>query len=285
MQGYIDELKSNNIQFEDIIKWFFEDYLVDEFKADGFSFSPSSVDSSYREKCRNIAAEMDGVLKQYRLYVEDGVIDRELLEMSSRPVNFEKLPSFRNNKYVYVKDEKTRQEMHLLFSSQCMLAYIPKKGDRYRSLYELLQKEEVYIEDYENINEINQIKWLSNRNVIVIENNIIKLNQSRAFILNDLYLHDVICRDYYPTQLKNVLDEMCISKDLEYGSTLFSKPEADYLNYILNKSQYSNGLDLRNRYIHSTYSYDEEENKRDYIELMKIMVLIIIKINEEFCII
>ena len=44
-----------------------------------------------------------------------------------------------------------------------------------------------------------------------------------------------------------------------------------------------NGHDLRNKYIHGTHSLKSEVHKRDYIELLKIMVLIIIKINQEFC--
>ena len=283
MHGYIEELKRNNIQLESIIKWFFEVYLVEEFNAEGFSFSMSSNDSSYLERCRNLASEMDGVLKQYRLYVEDGVIDRELLEMSSRPVEFETLPSLRRDKYAYENNEEIKLEMYYLFSDQCLLAYIPRIGEKYSSFYKLLQNEEVYLDDYKHINEANQIKWLSNRKAIEIEDNIIKLNHSRVFVLNDLYSHEVICRDYYPAELKGTLDAMCAANDLVYTSSLFSYPETDYMNYILNKSQYSNGLDLRNRYIHSTYSDNEEMHERDYIELMKIMVLVVIKINEEFC--
>ena len=60
-------------------------------------------------------------------------------------------------------------------------------------------------------------------------------------------------------------------------------PEQKYLNFMLNKSEYCNGPDIRNKYIHESISLDENEHFHDYIELLKIMVLIIIKINEEFC--
>ena len=52
---------------------------------------------------------------------------------------------------------------------------------------------------------------------------------------------------------------------------------------MLNKSEYSNGLDLRNKYIHSTYPTDVNQQEYDYINLLKIMVIVILKINEEFC--
>ena len=70
---------------------------------------------------------------------------------------------------------------------------------------------------------------------------------------------------------------------LRLENSLFSKPEQDYLNYELNKSTYSNGLDLRNKYAHSTYPEDERVQFTDYIRLLKIMILVVTKINEEFC--
>lgn len=71
--------------------------------------------------------------------------------------------------------------------------------------------------------------------------------------------------------------------DIRIESTLFSVPEKNYLNFMLNKSQYSDGLDIHNKYAHSTYSINKDVQQKDYIELLKIMVLIVTKINEEFC--
>ena len=79
------------------------------------------------------------------------------------------------------------------------------------------------------------------------------------------------------------LEEMIVSGDLSEGKTLFSIPEQKYMNYILNKSEFSDGLDLRNKYVHGTSPNDEKENHQNYIEFLKIMILIVIKINEEFC--
>lgn len=101
-------------------------------------------------------------------------------------------------------------------------------------------------------------------------------------ILKDLYDYEVVC-DYKMPSYRSVLDEMVEKGKLARSSTLFSKPEVDYLNYALNKSSFSNGLDLRNKYLHATYLMDVAVQYRDYIELLKIMVLIIIKINDEFC--
>ena len=79
------------------------------------------------------------------------------------------------------------------------------------------------------------------------------------------------------------MDDLIERDDLSEGRTLFSIPEQQYLDFILNKATYSDGLDLRNKYSHGTTSTNEAKHFENYLEFLKIMVLIIIKINEEFC--
>ena len=109
----------------------------------------------------------------------------------------------------------------------------------------------------------------------------ITLNHKRVFLLKDLYDNDVLCLKYCG-DYQEVIDDLTTNKDIEIESRLFTRPESDYLNYMLNKSTFSNGLDLRNRYAHGTYSKDENEQAQDYISLLKIMIMILLKIKEEF---
>ena len=108
------------------------------------------------------------------------------------------------------------------------------------------------------------------------------MNTARVGLLKDLYDHDVICINYCG-KWKSELYRMVNSGDIRIEGKLFSIPEMNFLNYELNKSEYSDGLDLKNKYSHSTYPQDEKIQKRDYIELLKIMVVIVTKINEEYC--
>lgn len=69
-------------------------------------------------------------------------------------------------------------------------------------------------------------------------------------------------------------------------SSLFSEPEAQYLDYHLNQHTYINSLDLRNKYSHGSHSgpgESEKEHEVNYYQLLKIMVCIVLKINDEFC--
>lgn len=55
------------------------------------------------------------------------------------------------------------------------------------------------------------------------------------------------------------------------------------LSFVLEQDKYSNGLQLRNKYVHGTYPDDEETQYKAYIELFMVMALVVIQNNEEFC--
>lgn len=278
-----DILKDNGVRLEDVLKWFFEEYLSQEFGANGFRFNAPSEGTTMVEKCRTLASEMDGVLKQFRMYVQDGEIDRELFEMSSGHIVFSSLAGFIKEKYAYGNSEDIQREQFLLFSDQSQLYYMKTIKNRYDRFGDLIIHEDVSISDFMEYQQL-QIQWLIEKN-IVIENSegYLKLNGPEAIVLKDLYDHDVICPQYYNSRLRSVIQEWCENGDLRLENSLFSEPEQAYLNYELNKSVYSNGHDLRNKYAHSTYPEDEKVQSTDYIKLLKIMILVITKINEEFC--
>ena len=283
MQAYQQELQSLDIQLENIFKWFFEDYLKDEFNAIGFTYSPPSAGTTYAEKCKLLAIAIDGVLKQYRLFCEDGYVDRELLEMSSGHVVFGDLVSMRKKKYAYTNSEELRYEEFKLYSDQSMMTYTEKTGSKYDTLPQLLALEAMAKDDFEHFQH-QDLDWLMSRGSVFVDSDgFLRINRERAFVLKDLFINEVICPVYYSPVLRAQIEKMVTEGDISYAETLFSRPEQDYLNYVLNKSEFSNGLDLRNRYSHDTCSLDEKVQRQDYLELLKIMVLIIIKINEEFC--
>ena len=272
-------LEEHRINLEDVFVWFFTEYLQNEFNTHGF-FMQSSNSSNYAEKCRTLVSEMDGILKQFRMFVQDGVVDRELYEMSSAPLSFESIPSLIGEKYAYACTEDIQQEMNTLFSSQ--LIYVEKLESKYSSLFEVLTNEKVSVEDFAPFQE-PVLKWLIDRGTILLNHDgTISYDRERAFLLRELYEHEVICIHYLSTT-RSALKEMINAGDIRIESTLFSVPEKNYLNFMLNRSQYSDGLDIRNKYAHSTYTINKDVQQMDYIELLKIMVLIVTKINEEFC--
>lgn len=98
-----------------------------------------------------------------------------------------------------------------------------------------------------------------------------------------LYFNDVLSYHHLDNSKQKIIDILIEKGILIYANKLFSKPESDYLNYIFNKADFSNGLDLRNKYIHGTQALDESIHKNDYYIILRMLVLCILKINDELC--
>ena len=282
MISYCRQLERYNIRLEEIIQWFFKEYLSNEFNAVGYCYHVSSESASFLEKCRNIAPEMDSILKQFRLWCEDGEIDPELLQVNTEHMFIQNIPSMLEDKYVYPYGENYRHITNLLFSDQSLLCFMPEYEHNYNSFYKLLQQQVV---GYDMLQEYQKpsVDWLISQDIIKLdkEKRII-LNHTKVEILRDLYENDVLCR-YYAQRFEDVIEELKAQGLVEFESSLFSRPEQDYFNYLFNKSVFDNGLDIRNRYSHGTQSGDDHQNEQDYYVFLRMMILIIIKINEEFC--
>lgn len=282
MIGYCNELEKYNIFLEDIIEWFFCNYLEEEFNVKGFCFNKSSHTVSYLEKCRNIAAEFDNILKRFKIYCEDGEIDDELLHISTEHIFIKDIPSMLSNKYIYPCGNDYQTISNLLFSDQSIIHYLPKLSNNYNSFYCLLEKENVYYDMFEDYQKPS-IDWLIDHNIIKIDNKKrIMPYWEKIKILNELYQHDVVCFSYMK-KYQSIIMELNKMGLVQFSSSLFSRPEQDYYNYLFNKSEFDNGLDIRNSYTHGTQRVDENQNKQDYFIFLRIMILIVIKINEEFC--
>lgn len=279
MACYNDVLTKENIYIEDIVKWFFETYLKEEFGVEEFVCIIPKQTDSLLSKYERLASVMDGITKQYKLFCEEGEIDRGLYEMSSGSVRYRDIPSSIRNKYCYSNSDELNKEMYIVFSDQNALSYTEKTGVKYKSFYDLIMNENITKEDIQSYHE-GVIEWLLSRGTVVLEDKIIRFNTEKLLILKQLYYHEVICLQYMRSE---ELKKLIIQGEIVIESTLLSRGEYKYFDYNLNKSQFTNGLDLRNKYIHDTGSLDENVQRQDYTILLKLMIILIIKINEEFC--
>jgi hypothetical protein len=67
-------------------------------------------------------------------------------------------------------------------------------------------------------------------------------------------------------------------------SSLFSEPEGSYFNYFLNKVEFSNGPELRNKYLHGSQANADDEGAHysAYITALRLIIALVIKINDDF---
>lgn len=285
--AYYNYLNKNNIRLEDIIEWFFKEYLKSEFDIDNYIISMPSANSNYFEKCKSLLPEFDLILKEYKYYCEDGIIDQELVNISSTQMFFKDIPSLNDKKYIYAnKIDDTLLIQYYFFSDQCLLNYNPITNKSYGCFYELLRNIEMKYSDY-NIHEQKMIDWLVDKELLAVDNNYIKLkNKPLINIYADLYFNEVINYWRYPKQLRNIVDSLIEREILYSENTLFSKPEQDYFNYYLNMSEFIDGFDIRNSNLHGSQSGDRnsEIHSSRYMIILQLLILIVIKINDDLCI-
>jgi len=288
--AYNKVLSDLGIFLENVLHQVFTSSFQEKFEfANNASFSiPTAI--SYFEKVRLLAPEFESVLKQFKLFVEDGSIDFELLQISSNPTAIKDIPSLNKSKYLYFNEENKEMVgcINLLFSDQILLAFVePFKEKHYHTFFDLLANEEVKYSSYE-AHQKPQLNYLIDKGFINIDSNdfIQITNPARVIILKDLYLNEVASFYRYSFEFRQEAQQMEVEKIIFFDSTLFSKPEQDYFNYFLNKSEFTNGLDLRNSYLHGTQAKPDEIQKHEYayFTYLKLLILTFLKIEDDLII-
>lgn len=282
---YQDYLSSNDIQVETVIAWFFDEYLVEEFGALNFSFAPSAKASSFLEKARHLFAEMEGIANQFRLYVQDGELDRELLALTSDPVAYRQIPSLLEGKYVYAADhEEINGVLHTLFSDQSGLTYISDSLQD-SSAARLLVRHKISYTDFaahqrSTVDKLIQLGVLEDTGTRV---EIAKTDQFE--LLYRLFTKQAAVYHRLSREGRMHVDVLQARGWVTRRSSLLAEAEASYFNYFLNKAEFSNGPELRNKYLHGSQanSASESEHFRTYLTALIMLIALVIKINDEFC--
>jgi hypothetical protein len=288
--GYYKVLLDTGISLENVLHQVFTSSFQEKYEfTNNARFSIPSA-TTYFEKVRLLAPEFESVLKQFKLFVEDGSIDFELLQISSNPTAIKDIPSLNKNKYIYFNEDN--KEMvgctNLFFSDQTSLAYVePFKEKHYHTFFDLLANEQVKFSSYEEYLR-PELNYLIDKGFINIDSDdfVQITNPARVIILKDLYINEVASFYRYSFELRQEAQQMEAEKIICFDSSLFSKPEQAYFNYFLNKSEFTNGLDLRNSYLHGTQANPEEIQKHEYayFTYLKLLILTFLKIEDDLII-
>jgi hypothetical protein len=278
-EDYLINQRGSSLQrvIEEFINGYLNKYFIRDFK---FKF-PTPV-STYLEKIRILAPEFEYLLKQYRIFVEEGFIDFELLELESMSLNFSGIKSLVKIKYCYSNNDKIQILKFQFFSVQSMLYYIEPYNEKYSNLYDLLIQEDVQLEEFRNYQK-GLINNLIEEGYLYIDSkNFVKINKPIfIYIIGELSNQNVLNYWRYPDCVRKSIDEMLEDNLLISDNTLFTKDEQNYFNFYLNKKNFTNGLDLRNKYLHGTNPSSEENQKQDYYNLIRLIVLALIKIEDD----
>jgi len=283
---FAEYLKGRNKTIELILKDVIDGIFNGFFGLKNLLLTFPSENTSKLEKVRMIAPEFESLLKQFQLFAEDGIIDHELLRISSTPKKISDIKSLVDKKYGYgTASQKLQWLQHSFFSDQSMLWYVDQNKDKYHDLYSLLIKEDVRLSDFRNYQRPEIEKFIEDGYLTENQEGFVKvLKALELYIIGMLYKDEVISYWPFPLVIRNVIDQMHEEGMIHFGKTLFSEPEQKYFNYYLNKSDFTDGLDLRNRYLHGTNSDSDEEHQNSYLIYLKLFILALLKIVNDLAI-
>lgn len=278
-------LSTQDVQIEEVISWFFTGYLEHEFGAKGFKYRPSSTTASYLEKSRQVFSEMESVLKQFSLYVEDGELDPELLTVTSEQLSYPNIPSLLDGKYAYMSGNKDIARIqNLLFSDQSDLTYISEEL-RANSFASLIVTNRVSYNQFHDYQKHN-IDFLCEKGILAAsDSRIFFPNVAQCRVLKELWDYETVSYHHCSQKAQDTITVMERQGWLERRSSLLDQCEATYFNYFLNDKEFSDGPALRNRYLHGSQA-DGEDNqihRNTYIIALRLLIALIIKINDDFC--
>lgn len=281
---YEHELQQyKNTSLENVIQYYITEYIQSKYNITGFRFAIPSKESSYLEKIRMLLPELDYFLRQFKILCEEREIDHELLEMNSELFGLSQIPSLIQNKYVYRNQDKLSRQINLLFSDQSILCHFDSLGKReYNCFFDIIINETINYNELYNFQK-EQIDFLIENDLLTKyqNGNIGIINKNNLFILEQLHIHGVLNYWHYEEKCREIIDQY-IKEDILYiEDTLFNKFECDYFNYYMNMKQFTNGMDLRNRFSHGTNPISENEIRYSYFILMRIIVLMILKVDDD----
>jgi hypothetical protein len=280
-----DYLKRKNSGIEQLINSFIL-HINELLEPNNLMFQVRVSDSPELDKIRTLLPDFDFLLKQYKSLAEDGTIDIEFLQVSSKPIGFSQITSQNKKKYVYSNDRLILQLKHIFFSDQSHMYYTKTFETKYTNLFDLLTKETVNLDDFANYQK-DTIQSLIKDGYLKIdkENNVEIDKITFIYIIRELHKNQLLNYWHYPKFVRDEIDLLIEDEKLFIENTLFSKEEVKYFNFYLNQKIYTNGYDLRNKYSHGTNTQSEQKHKNDYYLILKIIILSLLKIEDDIVIV
>lgn len=271
------------ISLEDIICWYFNNHVQEKFMINFLPLDFLSKTESTANRNAKIFSIEENLRKQYLTLINKGKIYKEVYNELPLP-KLTDLPSKVKNKYIYLDDSQDNIWLqNQLFSDQSEIIYIDDKI-KGKTFDELLIKNDLTIEDFHDYQKpiINKLISIS----VIKEDkqkSILKFNNIwEIIVLKNIYYNTVFSFYYANIEQHEAIKRLLNKGILKSESTLFSVPEMEYMNFIMNTGVWDDGYGLRNNYQHGGVYYDNSEYyEREYLLGMLMLILYMTKIDEE----
>ncbi|HDM9218607.1 TPA: hypothetical protein P0380_002949, partial [Listeria innocua] len=122
---YQDKLQEIfDIRIEELIVYFFSEYSKEYFLVNWLPIDFTNKSEKIHIQTKNLVTIEEQLRKQWKLYIEENEIDKELFELEETPT-LKSLKSRLDRKYIYINQNNKAilRVMYLLFSDQSHITY------------------------------------------------------------------------------------------------------------------------------------------------------------------
>lgn len=282
-------LAQDGRNIESAIRTFYETYLKEKFSYPSGALSLPDPTADWVSKCRIIAPEIDSIAKRHHLFAKRGVVDEDLLQISSDTVRISGVSSCTPVKYYTISGQpgELYRLFHLFFSDQSMLTFVdPFKDKHYVSFFQMLVEQDgnILYENYANYQR-GDIDYLISEGYLSksAEGNISVEKKMEIGLLKQLYEYHSCPVMAYGAYGRELLEQMAAKGWLEEDNHLLSIEERNYFDYYLYNTPFTNGPALRNRYVHGTSGSPNQDykHKSAYNRLLILLILELLKIEDD----
>lgn len=274
-------LKQKGRSIEEILQNAIHELFGNYFNIENLVFEMPDNGLASSEKIRLLAPEMEYLIKQFKHYVTDQAIDHELLQMDSNPLFYSDLPSLVAKKYIYSNHDSIKIIQHHFFSENSILADRTKKG-QLRTLFQKFKAGAVYKTDFQPYQHKFLEQAVETGDLIIAADGLMEITDvPKVIIAEKLHKNGTMSYWHFNERLRVEIDRLIAAGILQTSDRLLNADEISYFNFYLNKKEFTNGMDLRNKYLHGSNNRDAKQQEMDYLYFLRTFILILLKLRDD----
>lgn len=281
-QHYLNE---KGTAIETFLGQVIQELFIDQYKMEGLAFKMPDPSLGYADKIRLLAPEIDYLLKQYKNFVTDGSIDHELLQIDTASLNLSDIPSLLEKKYIHSSHEKIKIIQYHFFDESSLLAH-RKDEPVPKTLYQWFNEGLVHISDFEAYQLPTLEQAVEAGDLHIDQGGFVEIGDHVKVIVAGK-LRNSLNMSYWHSgpALRLEIDRLIDDGLLTAYSQLYTRAEVSYFNFFLNKKEFSNSMDLRNKYLHGTNNRDTKDQETDYLYFIRTFILLLLKMGDDLLLI
>jgi hypothetical protein len=274
-------LKKKGRSIEQLIENFVQQCMCKRFNMDDLVFKMPDPCIEPSDKIRLLAPELEYLLKQYKSLVSEGIINHDLLQIDSNPIFYNEIPSLVKKRYVTSTHQTILMLQYQFFDHHGILSERAKETNS-KNLFTILTTEKLIKSDLEGYQQ-EYITFLEKEGVVRLDaHGVIELiDPLLIFIAGRLRENGALGYWRYPIRIREKVDEMIQANLLQCNSSLFTTDEISYISYYLNRREFTNGQDLRNKYLHGSNNRKLDVQQTDYRCFLRIVILVLLKLRDD----